>query len=285
MTKIYSPTSSSPNSARQLTSPSIPKMKTPTRNRGLHNRLKHSEPTAGFYTNQSISDNSSTEYLETSGFPHRQRKRKANKSAYCEELASCKKENGRLKVKLLRMEGSHSKKPKEDYCLMSSRDMAEKLFKQREFLEKQFRLKLMRKKNNMKQKIMKELEMSREVISEGTKNKVKEIEEFYHNEIILVEKEHEAKLKIKVNQIKAEYERNLARAQEENLALKRQNDVLKKQLEDTLARAEVKNSRAETTFFNSFESEKEVKEITQKYSELQRDYLLYLNNILRCRRT
>jgi hypothetical protein len=249
-------------------------MKTPTRNRGLHNRLKHSEPSAGMYTEVSFSDNSSTENAETSDNIYLSRKRKVNKSAYCEELESCKKEIGRLKVKLLRMKGTQFvKKPQDDYCLVTSKEMSEKLKKQREFLEKQYKVKLKKQKEEITRQLMRDLELSRDSIKDGNKNRAKELEEFYQNEIILIEKEHEAKLRIKVNQIKAEYERNLQRSQEENSSLKKQVELLKKQLEDSLARAQVKNTRTETTIFNTYESEKEFKTLNKKYSELQRDYL------------
>ena len=225
------------------------------------------------YTEISYSDSSSTENAETSDNIYLSIKKKINNSAHHEELESCKKEIGRLKVKLLKMKGSLvRKKPQEDY-LVSAREMTDKLKKQREFLEKQFRVRLQKQKEEISRKIMKSFELNRDSIKEGNKNKSKELEEFYQNEIILIEKEHEAKLRIKINQIKSEYERNLQRFQEENSSLKRQIDLLKKQHEDSIARSQIQTPKAASSLFPTFESEKELAALTKKYSDLQKDYL------------
>ena len=226
------------------------------------------------FTEVSCSDSSSTENAEISDNIYFSRIRKTSKSAHCEELESCKKEIGRLKVKLLKIKGKAAgKKPQDDHCLASTREMSDKLKKQREYLEKQFKAKLRKQNEEISRKIMKNLELNRDSIKEVNKNQSKELKEFYQNEIILIEKEHEAKLRIKISQIKSEHERNLQRYQEENFSLKKQIDLLKKQHEDSIARAEIKSPNADSALFHTYESEKEFTTLTKKYSDLQRDYL------------
>lgn len=256
---------SSEHSARDLTSPSFSSVKTPVRNRGLYNRLKYSEPSQE-YSNTSFSDHTSTENADTFENHYEIKHIKSNKSDYLNELESCKQEISKLRVKILKMKNSGIK-PREP-LQVNSKELAQKLKKQREFLEKQYKAKLVQQREEVKKEVLNEIEAFR------GNNKLRELEEFYENEFLLAEKEHEAKLKIKIGQVKAEYERNMARVQEENLALKKLNEGLRRQLEDFQAKSEVRKTLNEKPgLFGTYEEDRELKDIRERYSELQKDYV------------
>lgn len=264
MSTLYSPLSSE-QSPRELTSPSFSSVKTPVRNRGLYSRLKYSEPSQEYF-NTSFSDHTSTENADFNDKHYEIKPNKSNKSDYLNELESCKQEISKLKVKILKMKNS-GVKPREP-LQTNSKELALKLKKQREFLEKQYKARLVQQREEVKKELLNEIEAVR-----GT-NKLRELEEYYENEFSLAEKEHEAKLRIKIAQVKTEYERNLARVQEENLALKKLNEGLKRQLEDFQAKSEVRKTLNEKPgLFGTFEDDRELKDIKERYSELQKDYV------------
>lgn len=243
------------------------------RSRGLHNRLKYSEPSEECQ-NSSFSDYSSAEISDN---PYDITNTKTKKSSYLTELESCRQEISKLRVKIMKMRNSEIKpKQSSHFSKINNKEIAQKLKKQREFLEKQFNLRLKQQREEVRREALTEIEAfrSKDFKVKGAKDKLKEVEEFYENEISLVEKEHEAKLRIKMGQVKAECERSISRVQEENVALKKLNEGLKRQLEMMQAKSEVrKNSKSDLSLFNTFDEERELKEIKEKYSELQKDYM------------
>jgi len=228
--------------------------------------------------NSSFSDDYSTEFAELIENPYEINHTKTKKSSYQTELESCRQEISKLRVKITKMRNSEIKpRQSSHFSKINNKEITQKLNKQREFLEKQFNLRLKQQREEVRREFLTEIEALRKTGDfgvKGAKDKLMEVEEFYENEISLVEKEHEAKLRIKMGQVKAESERNIARVQEENAALKKLNEGLKRQLEIMQANSEVrKNSKSDLSLFYNFDEERELKEIKEKYSELQKDYM------------
>lgn len=143
------------------------------------------------------------------------------------------------------------------------------LDQQRESLQNQFQKELLTIKSQLKDKYKKKQ------ISYFSARE-KEIDNHYKTEIERIQKRHEQQLNSKINEITSEYERGAARTQEELAWLRKQNENIKRQLEDSLAKAQLFKgiSRIDSGLSNTtIDQSKQLSEIYKSYNQLQHDYI------------
>jgi chromosome segregation ATPase len=283
--QIFSPSSSKATSPRPSHTPSIELQHTPVKLlktlSPAFQRVKSSDISSDTFGRLSYSNSSLDGRQETEGVL-RVQSRNTNKEDYKSEIESCRKEILRMKSKLTKMENLNGKKTP----IRQSQDseVVLKLKKQRETLAKRHRAEMEQQRVDMKKSLQQEIDKLHESFlvrlsmeqKSIVEKKEKELKEYYAGEIALIEKEHEARLKLKISQIKAEFERQAKRTQEENLAIKKQNDVLRQQIEDANSRIEIMKaakSNEKSVFGNRGNLESELEEMNDKYNQLQRDYI------------
>ncbi|OMJ91210.1 hypothetical protein SteCoe_6279 [Stentor coeruleus] len=143
------------------------------------------------------------------------------------------------------------------------------LDQQRESLQKQFQEEIMTIKSQLKEKYKTK---QKSYFSA----KEKEIDNHYKTEIERIQKRHEQQLNLKINEITSEYERSAARTQEELSWLRKQNENIKRQLEDSLAKAQLFKglNRIDSGLSNTtIDQSKQLSEISKSYNQLQHDYI------------
>ena len=169
---------------------------------------------------------------------------------------------------------------------ITTKELKQELKKQKEILKAEHKIEL----ENQRLALKKEYEKQFEVVHEKVLNKLKnqqqlrtikenEIHENYLNEIALLEKESEARFKLKLSEISSGYDREVKRLQDENSQLRSLNENFKRKIEDFNAKNElVRNNKAELFLFDcKTEIEREYEELLKNYNLLQEDYLKLKN--------
>jgi hypothetical protein len=158
------------------------------------------------------------------------------------------------------------------------------LKKQKEMLKLEHKVDLERQKQELLEEFQIELDIMHEKIStklyekqdEVLKIREKEIREAYDLDISLIQREHEAKLKIKIADIAGDYERQLHKQKEENAWLKAQNETYKRKIEELQTKAEiskVQEKRGQNYMDYENHLSDQFNEIHRQYALLQSDYL------------
>lgn len=163
-------------------------------------------------------------------------------------------------------------------------DIKEQLNKQKQVLIRKYRKALEEQRNKLLEKFQDELETLKEQLIKKLKQKQqkvlaakeKEFEKNYRNEIERMQKRHELQLNGKIEEISGEYERTAARLQEELVWVRKQNENLKRQLEDARAKSQLVKStnRMDSMVTNTtIDQSKQLSEIYKNYNQLQHDYV------------
>lgn len=206
---------------------------------------------------------------------------KLNCSLYSNEIEACKGEINRLRSKISKIQkDSFEKRKKDPSYAISVKEMNQKLQKQRESLNKQFKMSLNRQKREIFLEFQKEFEKLHEKVINQYKtqqkliisSKRKELEEFFANELIIIEAEYEEKLSRKNLELQAKQELVIEKLQEDNQNLRKLNKALNESLEDCkikLGRFEELSSQA--PFINEKNLD-DLNDLMEKYSKLKQDF-------------
>lgn len=170
------------------------------------------------------------------------------------------------------------------------KDISIRLKKQKDSLLKQHKAEMQKQREELIKSFRSDFDSFNERISQRLKVeqkkileiKEKELQERVGQEIVLIEKESEAKLKFKLSQAKSDYDRQLKKVQDENSGLRKQVESLKRMLEDSQAKCDVIKTSAK--YENSllglpgFETDKDYEDLKRKFNELQRKYEISKKN-------
>ncbi|OMJ72424.1 hypothetical protein SteCoe_29157 [Stentor coeruleus] len=165
-----------------------------------------------------------------------------------------------------------------------SRNLNQELHKQKQLLIKKYQQALEQQRESLEKQFQEELFTIKSQLKDKYKKKQikdfsareKEIDNHYKTEIERIQKRHEQQLNSKINEITSEYERGAARTQEELLWLRKQNENIKRQLEDSLAKAQLFKgiNRIDSGLSNTtIDQSKQLSEIYKSYNQLQHDYI------------
>ncbi|OMJ88422.1 hypothetical protein SteCoe_9644 [Stentor coeruleus] len=239
------------------------------------------------FGNDSSSKSSSIDYQETkeTSKPFKIKKTSSQSREFYSEIDCCRKEIDWLKARLMKLQNSsYIASGNKNYSTSIEKDVSMKLKKQKEKLLSKHKEEMERQREELINSFNSDFECFNGKIAQKLKaeklkkeeDKEKILEQRVKEEVLLIEKESEAKLKLKLNQVKSDYERQLKRVQDENTALKKQTEVLKRLLEDSQAKCEVIKTtvKYENNFLSQpvYENDKEYKKLQTKYNNLQRDY-------------
>lgn len=285
------PASTNKTSPRHARSPSLRKRPNPpihaVSKTPFSRVVKYSDISLETFGNDTSSQSSSVDYQETKETvkPFKIKKTSSQSREFNSEIDCCRKEIDWLKTRLMKLQNSSYKSSgSKNNNTSTEKDISIKLKKQKEKLLSRHKEEMERQREELVRSFNSDFECFHEKIAQKLKaeqmrieeDKEKELEERVKEEVLLIEKESEAKLKLKLNQAKSDYERQLKRVQEENSALKKQTEVLRRLLEDSQAKCEVIKTtvRYENNLLgqSTYESDKEYKELQTKYNNLQRDY-------------
>ncbi|OMJ75049.1 hypothetical protein SteCoe_25894 [Stentor coeruleus] len=289
-------TSTNKTSPRHARSPSLRKKPSPSINpvsKTPFSRIaKYSDISLETFVNDA-SQSSSVDYQETKETvkPFKIKKTSSQNREFNSEIDCFHKEIDWLKTRLMKLQNSsYIALGGKNNSASIEKDVSIRLKKQKEKLMRKHKEEMERQKEELIKSFNVDFESFNGKIAQKLKdeqikieeNKEKELEERVKEEVLLIEKESEAKLKLKLNQVKSDYERQLKRAQDENNALKKQTEVLKRLLEDSKAKCEVIKTtiRYENNLLgqHAYEGDKEYKELQTKYNNLQRDYTESIKN-------
>lgn len=96
----------------------------------------------------------------------------------------------------------------------------------------------------------------------------------FYNDLQDAQTDYEVRTSKKVAEITAEYERKFSRAQEEVIWLKKQNEKLKRNLDEAQAKHElVKHTQGDIISNSSIDLKKQYKELNKQFIQLQHDYV------------
>ena len=212
----------------------------------------------------------------------------------CElELRLCKQEIYKLNEKLRSMQESmkkmveaknKTKNKNKKSTDSSTKELDTELKKQRNVLRQQFNQILEKREKDLKHEYSKEFEAVYEKMVQKLKkqqfqsilSKEKELEDKLKCEIELIEMENEAKMKLRVNEISSEYERNMSRLQEENSRLKQQLESQKRKNIDGEAKHGIEkfDPKIEEKYkISNLDENKQYNQLYKMHAQLQIDYL------------
>ena len=206
---------------------------------------------------------------------------KLNCSLYSNEIEACKGEINRLRSKISKIQKESFDKRKKDQSFgVSIKEMNQKLQKQRENLNKQFKMSLSRQKREIFLEFQKEFEKLNEKVLNKYKaqqkliiaGKQKELEEFFANELIIIEAEFEEKLSRKSFEFQTKQELVIEKLTEENQTLRKQNKVLTESLEDCRIKLEEVEELSSKAPLVNEKCLEDLNELTEKYSRLKQEF-------------
>jgi hypothetical protein len=192
---------------------------------------------------------------------------------YEAELDLCRKQNLDLqsKIEKLQQRTSNWGKVKNLSILNKETDRnpevsddKETCFVDRSQIEREFEIvhdQVLRKVHKKHQKELQQLEL--------------ELNEKFRRELEENERSHEERINKKIAEISGEYERKLARAQEEVNWLRRQNEKIKRNMEETNSKIEVIRNvnKNEEISLKGLENDKRFGDLQKQFMGLQQDYI------------
>ena len=194
---------------------------------------------------------------------------------YEHEIGARRQENTKLKSKIEQFHPRPSESP-----IYENGQVKNALKKQKERLEKDFQVALHKQKKDLSEEFQREFEMFQDQLVNKTRAqqqkifqaKEKDLQDSYKYEKNSLEKELDCKYKQKISELTGDFEKQLERFQDESTWLRRQNEKLKKELEE---KSELVNNRSRYEGVNSvtIDLSRQYNEICRSYNELQHDYL------------
>ena len=162
----------------------------------------------------------------------------------------------------------------------SERELRNELQRQKEMMEREHKQALERQKSELLEEYQREFELIQDHLLNKLKSqqkkmfaaKEKEQQEFSRREKQSLEKEHEHRLKKKISEIAGEYEKQLEKAEDEASWLRKQNDKLKRELQDHTDRTGIASHKHEFISNSTIDLNRQYNEICKSYNQLQHDY-------------
>ncbi|OMJ83339.1 hypothetical protein SteCoe_15738 [Stentor coeruleus] len=288
---LNSPATSRTTSPRHIRSTSIHKNQSPpplkVSKTPFSRVVKYSDISLGTFGNDSSSESFYEERQETKETTkvHSRKINSSQSEDFISELDCCRKDIDWLKTRLTKMQNSSFKTPNKKVSTNNiEKDISIRLKKQKDLLLKKHKAEMQKQKEELIKSFRLDFDCFNERISQRLKVeqkkileiKEKEFEERVNKEIVLIEKESEAKLKHKLSQAKDDFDRQMKRIQDENSGLKKQVESLKRMLEDSKAKSEIikSSTKYESSLLGSpiFETDKDYDELKRKVNDLQRKY-------------
>ncbi|OMJ75696.1 hypothetical protein SteCoe_25103 [Stentor coeruleus] len=279
---------SSPPLHKNLSPPSLKVSKTP-----FSRVVKHSDISLETFGNDSSSGSFSEEWQETKETT-KTHSRKINSSQsgdFTSELDCCRKDIDWLKTRITKMQNSSFKTPIKNTSTTSiEKDVSIRLKKQKDSLLKKHKAEMQKQREELIKSFRLDFDSFNIRVSQKLKVeqkkileiKEKDLQERVNQEILMIEKDSEAKLKLKLSLAKSDYDRQLKRVQDENFDLKKQVDSLKRMLEDSQAKCGVvkTSTKYEKSLLGSldYETDNDYEELKRKFNELQRKYKISKQN-------